>query len=303
MVINTKNWYSDVIFQYPALLRHTGSTSMEWNKHLPTNISICDYNTLSGENYVPLPSSCSPARPLQATPITLTHSLWSVLLFRENSQDELSLLVRLVRGGDDDILSGAQAEALGHFAQVDVGLAASLGGVEQEEVLLHVLLVPMHLERGSHNSKSEICWMETVVYIKYTITKTKKKNSLIVQDYCRVQISFKLLVHCVCLPPLAPVKRQREHQWLSYYRMQTKTKNLWYYTDKCCYPKIAKWYSLHICTYAHSLSELPQTVIFKKLVWLISSWICAKEEIIKHLYVQRNTGFCANTLSKSTASE
>lgn len=53
--------------------------------------------------------------------------------------------MRLVRGGDDDVLAGAQAEALGHLAQVDVGLAASLGGVEQEEVLLHVLLVAVHL--------------------------------------------------------------------------------------------------------------------------------------------------------------
>lgn len=35
----------------------------------------------------------------------------------------------LIRGGDDDVLAGAQAEALGHLAQVDVGLAAGLGGV------------------------------------------------------------------------------------------------------------------------------------------------------------------------------
>lgn len=54
--------------------------------------------------------------------------------------------MRLVRGGDDDVLPRAQAETLGHLAQVDVGLAASFGGAEQEEVLLHVLLVPMHLE-------------------------------------------------------------------------------------------------------------------------------------------------------------
>lgn len=61
--------------------------------------------------------------------------------------------MRLVRGGDDDVLAGTEAEALGHLAQVDVGLAASFGGAEQEEVLLHVLLVPMHLWRegeGSH---------------------------------------------------------------------------------------------------------------------------------------------------------
>lgn len=54
--------------------------------------------------------------------------------------------MRLVRGGNDDVLSGAQAETLGHLPQVDVGLTASLRGVEQEEVLLHVLLVAMHLK-------------------------------------------------------------------------------------------------------------------------------------------------------------
>lgn len=56
--------------------------------------------------------------------------------------------MRLVRGGDDDVLPGAQTETLGHLAQVDVGLAASFGGAEQEEVLLHVLLVSMHLGGG-----------------------------------------------------------------------------------------------------------------------------------------------------------
>lgn len=62
--------------------------------------------------------------------------------------------MRLVRGGNDDVLSGGQAETLGHLAQVDVGLAASLGGVEQEEVLLHVLLVPVHLgEDGGEATK------------------------------------------------------------------------------------------------------------------------------------------------------
>lgn len=57
--------------------------------------------------------------------------------------------MRLVRGGDDDVLSGAQTEALGHLAQVDVGLAASFGGAVEEEVLLHVLLVAMHLDKGA----------------------------------------------------------------------------------------------------------------------------------------------------------
>lgn len=88
---------------------------MEWNNHLLTNIPDCNYIIQQGEDYVPIPSSY-PARPLQATLIALTHSLWGVPLFREDSQDELSLLVRLVRGGNDDVLPGAQAETLGHLA-------------------------------------------------------------------------------------------------------------------------------------------------------------------------------------------
>lgn len=79
--------------------------------------------------------------------------------------------MRLVRGGDDDILPGAQAETLGHLAQVDVGLAASLGGAEQEEVLLHVLLVPVHLWGGREGRGGNVGWklvccvkkMETVI--------------------------------------------------------------------------------------------------------------------------------------------
>lgn len=51
----------------------------------------------------------------------------------------------LVGGGYNDILAGGQAEALGHLPHVDVGFASGLGGVVQEEVLLQVLLIAMHL--------------------------------------------------------------------------------------------------------------------------------------------------------------
>lgn len=74
-------------------------------------------------------------------------SLREVPLFREDPEDELSLLVGLVGGGHDDVLAGRQAEALGHLPHVDVGLAPGLGGVVQEEVLLQVLLVPVHLNQ------------------------------------------------------------------------------------------------------------------------------------------------------------
>ena len=51
----------------------------------------------------------------------------------------------LVGGRHDDVFPRAQAEALSHLSQVDVGLAAGLGRVGHEEVLLHVLLVAVHL--------------------------------------------------------------------------------------------------------------------------------------------------------------
>lgn len=51
----------------------------------------------------------------------------------------------LVGGGYDDILAGWQAETLGHLPHVDVGFASGLGGIVQEEVLLQVLLIPVHL--------------------------------------------------------------------------------------------------------------------------------------------------------------
>lgn len=54
----------------------------------------------------------------------------------------------LVSGGHNDVLAGRQAEALRHLAHVDIGSAPSLGGVVQEEVLLQVLLVAVHLREG-----------------------------------------------------------------------------------------------------------------------------------------------------------
>ena len=72
-------------------------------------------------------------------------SLREVPLFREDPEDELALLVGLVSGGHNDVLAGRQAEALRHLPHVDVGSAPSLGGIVQEEVLLQVLLVAVHL--------------------------------------------------------------------------------------------------------------------------------------------------------------
>lgn len=51
----------------------------------------------------------------------------------------------LVGGRYNDVLTGGQAEALGNFPHIDIGFASGLGGVVQEEVLLQVLLIPVHL--------------------------------------------------------------------------------------------------------------------------------------------------------------
>lgn len=54
---------------------------------------------------------------------------------------------------DDGVLSGKQTETLGHLPQVDVGFAASLGSVVQEEVFGKVLLVAMHLWVGESDQR------------------------------------------------------------------------------------------------------------------------------------------------------
>lgn len=47
------------------------------------------------------------------------------------------------------VLAGRQAEENPDTSHVDIGSAPSLGGVVQEEVLLQVLLVAVHLRRKS----------------------------------------------------------------------------------------------------------------------------------------------------------
>lgn len=62
----------------------------------------------------------------------------------------------LIGGGNDDILPRAQAETLGHLAQVNVGPGTSLSGARHEELLLHGLLVSMHLtDRETQKQKME----------------------------------------------------------------------------------------------------------------------------------------------------
>ena len=74
---------------------------------------------------------------------------WSLLrralLLREDPENELSLLMRFKGRGDDGILPWGQTEPLRDLPQVNVGLAFSLGGCVQEEVLLQMLILSTHL--------------------------------------------------------------------------------------------------------------------------------------------------------------
>lgn len=65
-----------------------------------------------------------------------------VLLLREDPEDELSVLVGFVGGGDDDIHSRGQSKTLRHLPQVDVGLAFGFGGRVEEKVFLQMLILP-----------------------------------------------------------------------------------------------------------------------------------------------------------------
>lgn len=57
-------------------------------------------------------------------------------------------------GGDQQVFSGRQREALGHLPHVDVGLAASLGRVVAEEVFVCVVFAARSL-----NGQEEKRWI------------------------------------------------------------------------------------------------------------------------------------------------
>lgn len=120
--------------------------------------------------------------------------------------------MRLVGGGDDDVLAGAQAEALRHLAQVDVGLGAGLGGVQQEEVLLHVLLVSVHLEKTGGHIEA------LLLRIDLTLRHETKDTGLIMCGENKNSAGRDSLAN-VCFrvnalftpssPPLAPAEKQK----------------------------------------------------------------------------------------------
>lgn len=52
------------------------------------------------------------------------HVLCLELFLREDPEDKVSLFVGLKGGGDDQVLSGGQAETCAHLSQVDESLRA-----------------------------------------------------------------------------------------------------------------------------------------------------------------------------------
>lgn len=82
------------------------------------------------------------------------NSLELSLFLCEHSNAEVSVLVRLKGGWDDQILSRGQREAAAHFSQVDEGFRASSGGMMQEEVLVQVD-VPLTAELTDTRGKNQ----------------------------------------------------------------------------------------------------------------------------------------------------
>lgn len=66
------------------------------------------------------------------------HLLCLGLFLREDPEDKVGLFVGLKGGGDDQVLSGGQAETCAHLSQVDESLRACTWWVPQKEVLLQV---------------------------------------------------------------------------------------------------------------------------------------------------------------------
>lgn len=75
------------------------------------------------------------------------------LLLREDSDEEVGLMVRLKGGGNQQVFSRRQCEALRHLSHVDVGLAASLGRMVAEEIFPHLVLFIWSLNEQRQNEK------------------------------------------------------------------------------------------------------------------------------------------------------
>ncbi len=118
-----------------------------------------------------------------------SHSPRGIFLFREDAEDELAFLVGLVGGGNDDILPRAQAETLGHLAQVNVGPGTSLRGARHEEILRHGLLVSVHLtDRETQKQKKESDQSLSYLYFIYKTvvdaSKSAKELGAVKREHC-----------------------------------------------------------------------------------------------------------------------
>lgn len=72
---------------------------------------------------------------------TVWNSLGTSLFLCEHTQYEASLEVRLESGGDDDVFTRRQFEALAHLSQVDEGAAPCNGPLTQQYVRTEMNIV------------------------------------------------------------------------------------------------------------------------------------------------------------------
>lgn len=84
------------------------------------------------------PATTTTSVPLITTRRLRVNVLELGLFLREDSDAEVSVLLRLEGGREDQILPRGQTEAAADLSQVDEGFRASGGGVTQEEVLVEV---------------------------------------------------------------------------------------------------------------------------------------------------------------------
>lgn len=80
------------------------------------------------------------------------HVLCLGLFLREDPEDKVSLFVGLKGGGDDQVLSGGQAETCAHLSQVDESLRACTRWVTQKEILLQVDILAAFELRGGEDA-------------------------------------------------------------------------------------------------------------------------------------------------------
>merc|ERR1719427_826 len=83
---------------------------------------------------VEVKNSCTTKKIILFKYVVFSHFCRAVWLFCEDSEYDVSLLVLLEGGGDDQVVAGREAEPARHLPQVDERLGAGAAGVVAEEV-------------------------------------------------------------------------------------------------------------------------------------------------------------------------